>query len=144
VQQLSLERPDLQPLKLIIMSATLRIEDFVGNERLCPTPPPVVKVSARQFPVTVHFSKKTELVDYVGAAEKKVGERGNEYRTILETEVRSCWGSCFVIRRMPRNLFNLWLVCRTETNAVCRPAIANLLHFGKATQLERIHDITSI
>ncbi|GAQ88491.1 DEAH-box RNA helicase [Klebsormidium nitens] len=71
-RQLSSERADVHPLKLIVMSATLRIEDFVGNARLCPAPPPVVKVAARQFPVTVHFSKRTELVDYVGAAEQKV------------------------------------------------------------------------
>ncbi|CAI5469818.1 unnamed protein product [Closterium sp. Yama58-4] len=61
------------PLKLIIMSATLRISDFTLNTRLFPAgPPPVVSVPARQFPVTVHFARRTELVDYVRAAEKKV------------------------------------------------------------------------
>jgi ATP-dependent RNA helicase DHX37/DHR1 len=54
------------------MSATLRIEDFVANERLFPTPPPVVRVPARQYPVTVHFARRTELHDYVGATFKKV------------------------------------------------------------------------
>ncbi|CAI5478634.1 unnamed protein product [Closterium sp. Yama58-4] len=53
------------PLKLIIMSATLRISDFTLNTRLFPAgPPPVVSVPARQFPVTVHFARRTELVDY--------------------------------------------------------------------------------
>ena len=33
-----------RPLKLIIMSATLRVSDFVGNEKLFPTAPPVVHV----------------------------------------------------------------------------------------------------
>ena len=33
------------PLKLIIMSATLRIEDFTENKRLFPVTPPVIKVS---------------------------------------------------------------------------------------------------
>jgi len=60
------------PLNLIIMSATLRTEDFVGNSKLFPQPPPVVSVPARQYPVTVHFSRRTELHDYVGAAHKKV------------------------------------------------------------------------
>lgn len=60
------------PLKLIIMSATLRTEDFVGNSNLFSRPPPVVSVPARQYPVTVHFSRRTELHDYVGAAHKKV------------------------------------------------------------------------
>lgn len=59
------------PLKLVLMSATLRVQDFT-SERLFFTPPPVIEVSTRQFPVTVHFSKKTEIVDYVGQAYKKV------------------------------------------------------------------------
>lgn len=60
------------PLKLVLMSATLRIEDFVSNRKLFPTSPPVVEVATRQFPVTIHFSAKTELVDYLGKAYKKV------------------------------------------------------------------------
>ena len=54
------------------MSATLRVEEFTGNQRLFPVPPPVVHVPARQYPVTVHFAKRTELHDYVDAAFKKV------------------------------------------------------------------------
>lgn len=64
---------DGAPLKIIIMSATLRTEDFVANNRLFLTPPPLVRVPARQFPVIVHFSRRTEMHDYVGAAFKKVG-----------------------------------------------------------------------
>lgn len=33
------------PLKLVIMSATLRVEDFTQNQRLFAQPPPVVKVA---------------------------------------------------------------------------------------------------
>lgn len=62
----------VQPLKLLIMSATLRIDDFTANTRLFPTAPPVVHVPARQFPVTVHFNRRTELDDFVGAAYQKV------------------------------------------------------------------------
>ncbi|KAF7282101.1 hypothetical protein GWI33_003218 [Rhynchophorus ferrugineus] len=47
------------PLKLIIMSATLRLADFTENQRLFKVTPPVIKVEARQFPVTIHFNKKT-------------------------------------------------------------------------------------
>lgn len=61
-----------QPLKLVIMSATLRTDDFLGNRRLFPQPPPLLSVSARQYPVTLHFSRRTELHDYVGAAYAKV------------------------------------------------------------------------
>lgn len=31
-------------MKLLIMSATLRVEDFTQNQRLFPQPPPVIKV----------------------------------------------------------------------------------------------------
>jgi hypothetical protein len=60
------------PLKLIIMSATLRTSDFTENKRLFPSPPPVLSVPARQFPVTIHFAKHTELDDYLATAVRKV------------------------------------------------------------------------
>ncbi|CAA7027917.1 unnamed protein product [Microthlaspi erraticum] len=62
----------VNPLKLILMSATLRVEDFVSGKRLFPKSPPVIEVPTRQYPVTIHFSKKTEIVDYIGEAYKKV------------------------------------------------------------------------
>lgn len=55
----------LPPLKLVIMSATLRVEDFTGNQALFPSiTPAVVKVPGRTHPVTIHHSKVTELVNY--------------------------------------------------------------------------------
>uniref|UniRef100_A0A4W4FET9 Activating signal cointegrator 1 complex subunit 3 n=1 Tax=Electrophorus electricus TaxID=8005 RepID=A0A4W4FET9_ELEEL len=75
------------PMKLLIMSATLRVEDFTENKRLFRIPPPVIKVEARQFPVTVHFNKRTPMEDYTGEA----------FRGILvfltgQAEVHStCW-----------------------------------------------------
>ncbi|EDW43958.1 GM18902 [Drosophila sechellia] len=59
-----------QPLKLIIMSATLRVSDFTENTRLFKIPPPLLKVEARQFPVTIHFQKRTPD-DYVTEAYRK-------------------------------------------------------------------------
>lgn len=47
------------PLKLIIMSATLRVSDFSENTVLFKSPPPIIKVDARQYPVSVHFNKRT-------------------------------------------------------------------------------------
>ncbi|KAI0291949.1 P-loop containing nucleoside triphosphate hydrolase protein [Russula brevipes] len=41
------------PVRLIIMSATLRITDFVESTTLFSTSPPVIKFPARQYPVTV-------------------------------------------------------------------------------------------
>ncbi|CAB4066530.1 DHX37 [Lepeophtheirus salmonis] len=61
------------PLRLIIMSATLRIEDFTANQRLFKHPPPVVKVESRQFDVTAHFNKRTPD-DYVKECLKKVSK----------------------------------------------------------------------
>ncbi|OON17889.1 helicase protein, partial [Opisthorchis viverrini] len=65
----------LPPLKLIIMSATLRVSDFSENIRLFPAspngPPPVIQVESRQFPVTCHFAKVTQP-DYLKAAFRKV------------------------------------------------------------------------
>ncbi|XP_043924460.1 probable ATP-dependent RNA helicase DHX37 [Protopterus annectens] len=61
-----------RPLKLIIMSATLRVEDFTQSKKLFPITPPVIKIDSRQFPVTVHFNKRTPLDDYLGEAYKKV------------------------------------------------------------------------
>ncbi|CAG9104786.1 unnamed protein product [Plutella xylostella] len=65
-----LRRKRGSPLRLIIMSATLRIEDFTENTRLFKTPPPVIKIESRQFPVTVHFNKHT-YSDYLKEAYKK-------------------------------------------------------------------------
>ncbi|CAH0548891.1 unnamed protein product [Brassicogethes aeneus] len=58
------------PMKLIIMSATLRLEDFTSNKRLFKITPPVIKVDARQFPVTIHFNKRTSE-DYLKEAFNK-------------------------------------------------------------------------
>ncbi|XAR61369.1 RNA helicase [Bertholletia excelsa] len=62
----------VSPLKLVLMSATLRVEDFISGRKIFHCPPPVIEVPTRQYPVTIHFSKRTEIVDYVGQAYKKV------------------------------------------------------------------------
>ncbi|KAI0697135.1 P-loop containing nucleoside triphosphate hydrolase protein [Cytidiella melzeri] len=62
-----------KPLRLVIMSATLRVSDFAGNTTLFPSPPPIINVSARQHPVTVHFSRRTSS-DYVNEAIRKASK----------------------------------------------------------------------
>ncbi|KHO00282.1 DEAH-box RNA helicase [Metarhizium album ARSEF 1941] len=69
--ELSEEDSAIKPLKLIIMSATLRIEDLTMNSSLFPTPPPVLEVEGRQHPVTIHFARKTHH-DYVEEAFRKI------------------------------------------------------------------------
>lgn len=74
--QLAQEDPKVRPLKLVIMSATLRIEDLTMNSRLFATPPPVLEVEGRQHPVTMHFSRRTSH-DYVEDAFRKIS-RGHK------------------------------------------------------------------
>ncbi|KAJ3258708.1 ATP-dependent RNA helicase dhx37 [Boothiomyces macroporosus] len=63
----------VKPLKLVIMSATLRVEDFTLNTTLFPkSPPPVIKVDGRQHKVVVHYNKKTPELDFMTEAFKKI------------------------------------------------------------------------
>ncbi|XP_045881392.1 probable ATP-dependent RNA helicase DHX37 isoform X1 [Meles meles] len=87
------------PLKLLIMSATLRVEDFTQNQRLFPQPPPVIKVESRQFPVTVHFNKRTPLEDYSGECFRKV---------------------CKIHRMLPPGGILVFLTGQAEVHALCR------------------------
>lgn len=69
---MSEEDPSVRPLKLVIMSATLRISDFTQNTSLFRQGrPPLVQAEGRQYPVTVHFSRRTHR-DYVEEAFRKV------------------------------------------------------------------------
>ena len=85
-------------LKLIIMSATLCVEDFTGNTRLFPTPPPVVTVESRQFPVTVHFNKRTPD-DYLNEAFRKV---------------------CKIHRTLPPGGILVFVTGQAEVHGLCR------------------------
>uniref|UniRef100_A0A673VE54 DEAH-box helicase 37 n=1 Tax=Suricata suricatta TaxID=37032 RepID=A0A673VE54_SURSU len=87
------------PLKLVIMSATLRVEDFTQNQRLFAQPPPVIKVESRQFPVTVHFNKRTPLEDYSGECFRKV---------------------CKIHRMLPPGGILVFLTGQAEVHALCR------------------------
>ncbi|KAK6362029.1 putative ATP-dependent RNA helicase DHR1 [Orbilia blumenaviensis] len=69
--EISKEDSSVKPLKLIIMSATLRVKDFTENERLFATPPPIVVSEARQHKVTNRFALRTRH-DYLEEAYKKV------------------------------------------------------------------------
>ncbi|XP_011697160.1 PREDICTED: probable ATP-dependent RNA helicase kurz [Wasmannia auropunctata] len=58
------------PLKLIIMSATLSVKEFVENTKLFKIKPPIIEVKARQFLVKMHFNRTTSK-DYVNDALRK-------------------------------------------------------------------------
>ena len=58
------------PLRLIIMSATLRVTEFSENKIFQGLlKPRIVEISSRQYPVHIYHSKKTED-DYIGEAFK--------------------------------------------------------------------------
>lgn len=59
-----------RPLRLVIMSATLRLDDFTHKKLFPLLTPKVIKVDARQFPVSVHFEKRTPD-DYIASAFRK-------------------------------------------------------------------------
>lgn len=70
--QMAKEDPKIKPLKLVIMSATLRISDFTENKRLFRgEPPPLIKAEGRQYTVTNHFARRTQR-DYVEEMYRKV------------------------------------------------------------------------
>lgn len=75
-EEMSVENPSIYPLKFIIMSATIRIKDFIENKNLFTSPPPVIEVEGRQYPVTCHFSRRTSY-NYVDEAFKKIS-RGHK------------------------------------------------------------------
>ncbi|KAH8114512.1 P-loop containing nucleoside triphosphate hydrolase protein, partial [Phellopilus nigrolimitatus] len=96
-----------KPLRLIIMSATLRVSDFAENPTLFPTPPPVLRVDARQHPVAIHFARRT-YSDYVSEAIKK---------------------TCKIHARLPPGGILIFLTGQNEIAGVCRKFDAR---FGKA------------
>jgi len=69
--ELTNEDPTVKPLKLVIMSATLRIEDLTENQKLFAKPPRVIEVEGREHSVTLHFARKTHH-DYVEDAFRKI------------------------------------------------------------------------
>ena len=68
---------EIKPLKLIIMSATLEVDEIARNDTLFRAKrPPLVDIEGRQYPVTMHFARRTEQ-DYVEEALKKIS-RGHK------------------------------------------------------------------
>lgn len=104
----SLREKKGKPLKLIIMSATLRIEDFTNNTRLFKTPPPVCKIEVRQFPVTVHFNKRTPGYEVDGSYD--------EYAYLNE----ACNKICKIHRTLPPGGILVFVTGKQEVHALKR------------------------
>jgi ATP-dependent RNA helicase DHX37/DHR1 len=58
----------VKPLRLVVMSATMQVDEFLQSGIFSPKPS-FIKVEARRFPVTVHHLKRTDK-DYVEQAFK--------------------------------------------------------------------------
>ena len=86
-----------KPLKLIIMSATLRVEDFTENRRLFKEIPPSIKVDSRQYPVAMHFNKHT-YEDYLAEAFRKV---------------------CKIHRKLPEGGILIFVTGQQEVHVLC-------------------------
>ena len=79
----SAQNPDPQPLKLIIMSATLNIDDFLQEKLFSPSMrPPIVEAEGRQHRVTTHFALRSrsdyleEVIEKVKRAHRKLPRGG--------------------------------------------------------------------
>eukprot|EP01129_Flabellula_baltica_P012811 TRINITY_DN5840_c0_g1_i1.p1 TRINITY_DN5840_c0_g1~~TRINITY_DN5840_c0_g1_i1.p1 ORF type:complete len:1194 (+),score=336.49 TRINITY_DN5840_c0_g1_i1:26-3607(+) len=109
------------PLKLVIMSATLRVEDFTKNERMFPVPPPLISVDSRQYPVTVKWNKQTpDTKQFVKAAFTKV---------------------CKIHTQLPPGGILVFLTGREEIDRLCRKLKAKfeggIEHAKKAAPVEK-------
>ncbi|KAF9816936.1 hypothetical protein IEO21_03810 [Rhodonia placenta] len=102
----------VKPLRLIVMSATLRVSDFAENKMLFKTAPPIISVPARQHPVTVHFSRRTPS-DYVTEAVRKASK---------------------IHARLPPGGVLIFLTGQNEIAGVCRKLE---LRYGKKALEER-------
>ncbi|KAJ2613647.1 putative ATP-dependent RNA helicase DHR1 [Coemansia sp. RSA 1365] len=100
-QKLARECPDKhRELRLVIMSATLRVDDFAANERLFRTAPPIIRVQARQHPVRIHFSRRTPAYgEYVHEVVRKVSK---------------------IHRRLPEGGILVFLTGQAEITYVCK------------------------
>ncbi|OBZ89764.1 putative ATP-dependent RNA helicase DHR1 [Choanephora cucurbitarum] len=92
------DREKIKPLRVVIMSATLRVSDFTENKTLFPQVPPVINVNARQYPVAIHFNKKTPM-DHVAEAYKKI---------------------CKIHERLPTGGILVFLTGQNEINQLCK------------------------
>jgi ATP-dependent RNA helicase DHX37/DHR1 len=120
------EEGSLPPLKLVIMSATLKVEDFTENRRLFPKgedgvvrEPALVKVPGRTFPVSIHHSKVTELDDY-GTCLFSLYVHPlfwmliNIYYSITITEKAALGKTCKIHRKLPPGGILVFLTGKQE------------------------------
>nr|CAG8440501.1 12065_t:CDS:10 [Entrophospora candida] len=108
------DKNKIKPLKIIIMSATLRISDFTENKTLFKIPPPIINVNTRQYPVSIHFNKRTPHINHISEAFKKV---------------------CKIHTRLPHGGILVFLTGQNEISVLCkklRKKYPNTLRYQKS------------
>src|SRR5579859_6521712 len=98
------------------MSATMRVTDFTVNTRLFPQRPPVINVEARQYPVNIHFNRKTEVENYIEEAFKKVSK---------------------IHQRLPPGGILVFLTGQEEIRAMCNKLREKFPSKSKSSQTEQ-------
>ncbi|EPY52977.1 ATP-dependent RNA helicase Dhr1 [Schizosaccharomyces cryophilus OY26] len=96
-REMSENDPKIKPLKLLIMSATLRVSDFAENKQLFAQSPPILKIDARQYPVSIHFNRTTKP-NYIEDAYDKV---------------------CKIHNRLPAGAILVFLTGQQEVEQLC-------------------------
>ncbi len=107
-------------MKLIIMSATLRVEDFTENRRLFKELPPSIKVDSRQYPVSIHFNKNT-YEDYLSEAYKKVSFSFASLtclNCIIKIKLGNNFKACKIHRKLPEGGILIFVTGQQEVHAL--------------------------
>lgn len=106
---------DLPPLRLVLMSATVRLCDFLDNKRLFTKPPFRIHFPSKTHPVTVHFAKQTPE-DYVEQAKS----------TILRIHNRLPAGSILVFLTSQQDITKLQKLLQPKSHRVETPGAMDL------------------
>uniref|UniRef100_A0A1D1ZFG7 RNA helicase n=1 Tax=Anthurium amnicola TaxID=1678845 RepID=A0A1D1ZFG7_9ARAE len=110
-------------LKLILMSATLRVEDFVSNGRLFLKRPTIIDIPPREARVAIRFSKRTDTVDYIGQAYKKV---------------------LLIHNRLPAGGILVFVTGQREVEYLCKVLRKASQRLCKNNQVEKVSDDTVV
>ena len=117
------EEKNVLPLRLIIMSATLRVNEFSENKIFSGIlKPRIVEISSRQYPVHIYHSKKTEN-DYINEAFKYC---------------------CKIHSRLPEGNVIVFLTGKREILDLCRKLKDEFMGIREENELEKDNNKVNI
>lgn len=105
------------PLRVVIMSATMQVDEFLENPNFKPKPG-FVKVDARQYPVTVYHAKRT-YSDHIEEAFKMV---------------------CKIHRKLPDGGVLVFLTGKREINVLCEKLAKEFEENSEEKQIKKDED----